>query len=167
MQRKSYKKKWPKQNLGELIAFLDRQHPEGINLSDVSDVTGMSVKALSYIFIHDDMKLSMAEKFYRCYGYELQLLFPMKDYSMYGIVGAPTIIQKRREYPNAGNLQGLVTYMNDSNMSPNALMTKMGKNVSILLRALKKGDIFISTLYEILDELNIDILWNTKKIEKQ
>ena len=160
-ERKAYIKSWPRQNLAELLQFLEQRHPGGLKLRDFSERSGLTQQYASSIFRRDDMRLSLAEKIADTYGYQLKLYFPQKEYK-FGIV--PEGLSKyRKDYPNAGNLSGLAKYMQDSMRTINSLSEAVGLNYSVIKDAFNKGDIYISTLYKILKNLNIQVLWSFEK----
>lgn len=156
----SYQKKWQdKVNyLSELLSFLESQHPEGIALKKVAEKLDCSAQHVSQLFIKDDTKLSTIVKIVACYGYELHLFFPEKNY-LYGDKPAP-----HRLFPDAGLLSGLANYINDSNMTANSVSNMTGLSFDIVNGALTKGDIKISNLYAITDALGINIYWQYEKI---
>ena len=153
MKPNCYNKHWPRQNLAELLRFLDRMHPEGLSLKTVSEKIRHTQQYVSQTFMKDDMKLSKAEMIARCYGYSLRLMYPKKD---------PLLIDRSQHYrtfPNSGNLHGLVEYLNDSNISINHMSQRIGKANSVITEAFNKGDIMLSTLYEIIRNLGIEVYW--------
>lgn len=161
--KRPYKKHWPNQNLNELITFLETQFPGGMSCTDLAAAIGLSQQRISALFKKDDLKLSQAESIVEKFGYTLTLYFPKKeyfitDYRPFGIV-------KMKEYPNAGNLYGLYEYMRDSNISVNMMSKTLEMTYSVIDRAFKTGDIQISTLYEILKVLGIEVLWSFDKID--
>ncbi|MBQ8482887.1 MAG: hypothetical protein IJ504_01120 [Bacteroidales bacterium] len=156
------KKAWPRKNLKELIAFIEEQHGYEPSLEELSQKTGLSVANISAIFIRDDMKLSRAEAIARKYGHELKLFFPLKEYP---IEWESHI--SRREFPNAGNLSGLIKYMYDSNISINHMSRRINRSHMMINKAFSKGDIFISSLNQIIDNLNIDVIWMFEKMTKE
>lgn len=156
---KSYKKSWPRKNLGALVNFLEEQHPEGINLYVVADKLGITEQAVSYIFVKDDMKLSRAQEIAAAYGYSIMLYFPEKTYPE-GIIPPPM----KYKFENAGQLSGLVKYISDCNYSIGFVSKMIGMNPQMILTAFKKGEIFISNLYSIVNALGINVIWKFYKI---
>lgn len=152
--------KWPRQNLKELIAFIEEQHGCEPTLENISERAGLSAANISAYFVRDDMKLSRAEEIVRKYGYELKLFFPLKEYPF----GWETHIS-RKEFPNAGNLTGLVKYIYDSNITINHMRKRIGRSYAMITKAFTTGDIFLSNLYLMTNNLNIDVLWIFEKIE--
>lgn len=149
------KKSWKRIVLKDLIAFIESQHGGGeTSLMDISEATGISTRNISAMFNKDDMRLSRAEAIAGQYGYRLKLYFPLKEYPH--ISGHHAI---RNKYPNAGNLQGLIQYMDDSNISINYLSMKTGLNRRLIDRAFHSGDIFLSTLHKIMVNLKAEALW--------
>ena len=157
-KRGPYTKHWPRQNLGEFLNFLDRIYPEGYSLQDLSEVTGMTVANLSQMFIRDDAKLSKMEYLASRFGYTLTLFYPQKTRFLSDFHSG-----NAREYPNAGNLAGLAKYIQDSNISINHMSVRVGRAFCLISNAFKKGDIKLSALYEILKNLNINVIWNYEK----
>lgn len=158
MKRRINAKHWPRKNLGELLNFLERQHPEGLAIINIANKLGITQQSVSGMFMKDDIKLSRAEEIADAYGYELKLYFPKRE-SIFGIT-PPMSLLKEKEYPNIGNLAGLYKYLLDSNITLNHISQRIGMSFGVVQRAFSKGDIFISTLYEILKELNIDVYWS-------
>lgn len=156
----SYKKRWPGKNLGELLNFLEDRHPDGISLKSLSAELGMTIGAISNIFIRDDLKLSKAEEIVRAYGYELHLFFPVRTYP----VGF-TPPQSDRSFENAGNIAGLAKYIYDSNWTINSVSKNMDIYPTVLTNAFTKGDILLSSLYKITDALGICFFWRFEKLE--
>lgn len=154
-QRPSYKKSWPGKTLGELLNFLNERHPEGIYIKEVAARLGTTCQNISWMFSKDDMKLSKAEEIANRYGYTLRLYFPLRTY-MNGITVPPA----RRVFPNAGNLSGLVQYIYDSNYSINFVALQMNCSPSLLARAFNTGDVLLSTMYRITDQLGINVIWS-------
>lgn len=151
----SYRKAWKGEVLGELLDFIARQHDGCIpSLKDISKITGLSVGNISAMFLRDDMKLSRMEEIVNCYGYKLKLFFPLREYP---VKWNNAVEQKK--YPNAGNLQGLVEYLHDSNITVNYMACRIGRTRFLIESAFNSGDIFLSTLKAIIENLNIEILW--------
>ena len=155
----AYTKTWPRKNLGELLNFLERMHPEGLSLKALSEKIGITPGAVSNLFIHDDMKLSRAEEIARRYGYELHLYFPVRTFN--GIVRPP---EHGMTFEGAGNLRGLMMYIYDSNWSVNYVARNMGIWPAMLFRAMKTGDILISNLYKVADSMDIVFHWEWEPI---
>lgn len=157
-----YTKSWPRKNLGELLNFLEQMHPEGISLKALSAKLGMTPGAISNIFMRDDMKLSKAESIVRAYGYELKLFFPTRTFPE-GI----TPPQHGKTFDTAGNLQGLARYIYDGNRTINYVAHSMGMYATMLSNSIKKGDIFLSKLYNVTDSMGICFYWKYIKQEQQ
>lgn len=155
-----YTKKWPRKNLGELVNFLELQHPEGLSLRSLADDLDVTAQTVSRTFIRDDMKLSRAEEIAKAYGYELKLFYTEKEFLF-----EPINPVKRKNFPNAGNLAGLIKYIYDCNYSVAYVCTLANMNYNILMAALTNGDIFVSRLYEIVNALKIEVLWIFDKID--
>lgn len=161
-RKKCYKKAWPRKNLGEVVNFLERIHPEGLNLNTLARELNTTEQAVSYIFNKDDMKLSKAQFIAETYGYHISLFFPEKTYP--GGLSAPP---PKRIFRNAGELTGLAKYISDSNYSISFVSMRAGKTSQMLMNALTTGDIYISNLYVILEALGITVIWKfIKKINK-
>lgn len=158
MARKPYTKRWPRKNLGEFLNFLDRIYPEGYSLQDLSEATGMTQQNLSQMFTRDDAKLSKIEYLAGKYGYVLTLYYPQKTRLLESLH-----TRKECTYVNAGNLAGLQKYIQDSNITINHMSDRVGRNFCVIANAFKKGDIKLSALYEILKNLNINVIWNFEK----
>jgi hypothetical protein len=151
---KSYNKHWPKKNLGEIVNFIEKQFPQGLYISVIAKKLDKTPQYISGLFNKDDMKLSKAEEIADIFGYRLRLYFPVKEYP-WGMQ-AP---EPKRPFPNAGNLTGLVRYLSDSNITVNNMSKRIGKSNSVLTDAFNKGDILISTLYLIINNLDIEVIW--------
>ena len=164
MKRTAYTKKWPAKHLGEMIHFLESQHKDGLNIMNIAEKTGLTPQYVSALFHKDDMKLSRAEKFANDYGYTLKLYFPQKEFKFGPILISQT---KRKEYPNAGNLSGLAKYLADSNITIHRFCKENNMSNSILSTAFKNGDIFVSTLYIIVEALGIDFVWSFEKMNHE
>ena len=152
--RHIHKKAWPRKFLNEIISFIEEQHGYEPSLDDISKKTGLSVANISALFMRDDMKLSRAEDIARKYGCELRLFFPLKEYPIEWESHV-----SRREFPNAKNLSGLVKYLYDSNITINHMSKRIGRSNMMIMKAFSTGDIFLSNLYQIIDNLNIDVIW--------
>lgn len=146
---------WPQNNLVEVISFLNRQHPDGIRATYVSERLGVTPQAVSSILKSDDASLAWLERMAKAYGYVLCLRFPTRTYKA-AIVSTPVNLSK---YPSARNLSGLVEYSRDANLTINALAKKTGLGNRIIKRAFEKGDIKISNLKRITKALGINIDW--------
>lgn len=155
---KVHKKAWPGKVLGEVISFIEREHGCIPSLETIAEKTGLSTAVISAMFMRDDMKLSRAEYIASCYGYELKLFFPIKEYPLGWEVHAA-----KRNFPNAGNLSGLARYLHDSNITVFNMSKRIGRNIMMLTNALTKGDIFLSNLEQITENLNIKVLWIYEK----
>lgn len=153
-KRHAYAKRWPGKNLGELLNFLDRMHPEGLTLEALGRQMGMTPGAVSNLFMRDDMKLSKAEAIVRSYGYELKLFFPVRTFAE-GIEPP----KHGKTFDGAGNLKGLAQYIYDSNWTINYVATEMGMYNKMLTSAIKRGDIFLSKLYAVTNALGIYFIW--------
>lgn len=155
------KKKWPAQNLEELICFLEDQYPEGnIPLEDVSRRLGESRASVSSMFCKDDMKLSKAEKIVSCYGHRLRLFFPVNDEEK-----TDEAEPSQKRYRAAGNLKGMADCMNDSGETFYSLAKRMKMTRDVLSNAFRKGDMRISTLYAVIDALGKYVIWKFDKIQ--
>jgi len=156
------RKKWPRKVLGELANFIEQFYPEGISLTDVARDLDTTPQAISNMFRRDDMKLSRAEEIAAKYGYELKLYYPVRKYED-GYQPPPP----RRSYPNAGNLSGLLKYMQDSDYSMNFVAERSHLSTGVLTKAFEKGDILLSTLYNILDNINLYVTWKYEKTDNK
>ena len=154
----SKKKKWPRQNLGELVSFLEMQYPEGLTIEAIAQRLGVTPQGVSNLFRKDDMKLSRAEEIAKIYGYKLVIYYPVRVYND-GYVPCTPI----HSYPNAKNLSGLVKYIQDSEYYVSFVAEKSGMNPITLLNAFKKGDIQLSRLNAVLDTLGIWAKWTFVK----
>lgn len=152
------KKKWPRKILGELINFLEEMTPEGISLLAISGRTGASPSSISNAFVRDDMKLSKAEEIASRYGYALKLFFPVRRHEDGYVPAKP-----KKEYPDAGNLTGLIKYIQDSEYSITFVAERNDISPNVLNRAFKSGDISLNTLYRVLDSLNLCVIWRFEK----
>lgn len=154
---RTYKKQWPLRNLVHMHSFITRFHPEGLNLKSISEKTGLSQSMISHYFVKDDMPLKKCEEIARTYGYRLTLFFPYSEF-------LPQHPETMREYPNAGNLQGLVTYLSQRNITLNHLRLRIHKSPTMMKKALETGNIKLSMLYLVARELKIHIEWEFEKI---
>lgn len=161
--RKSLKKKWPRKNLGELINFIESKETDGLTLDALSQRLGVSKGSISNVFCHDDMKLSRAEEISSIYGYRLSIYFPTP---YYGFEDGMEPCEKKRAFPNAGNLTGLINYIQQSDLTISYAAVKTGVSPNVLYRAFNTGDIMISTLNRCTDALNIRTIWEFEKINK-
>lgn len=159
-RHKVYEKTWPRKNLSEIINFLETIYPEGVVGKTLAADLGVTPQSISGLFSNDDMKLSKAESIARSYGYELKLFFPLHQRLEWFTPPPP-----RHNFPNAGNLSGLVQYVNDSGYSVSYTASKIGKDPNMLFRAFHKGDIKISILNRLLDALGICAIWKFEKIK--
>lgn len=154
------KKRWPRKVLGELANFLEQFYPQGLSLLDIAKDLNTTPQAISNMFRRDNMKLSKAEEIVRAYGYRLELFYPVRVFADGYQPPAPV-----RLYPNAGNLKGLVKYIQDSEYSVTFVAEQSKLSTSVLTTAFTKGDIQLSTLYDVLDELGIYVTWKWFKID--
>ena len=157
-----YKKCWPRKNLGEVVLFLESIHPEGLSINVIGKEIGMTPGAVSNMFMKDNMRLSKAEEIARKYGYTLTLLFPTKTYPE-GIE-AP---KHGRTFERAGNLAGLAMYIYDSRKTVNSVANEMGIWPTMLVNAMKTGDIFLDKLYKVTDHLRIGVQWIYEKNDEK
>ena len=157
---KTRKKKWPGKNLGELINFLEEQYPDGIPIKDVAERLGVTQSSISQMFRLDDTRLSKAEWIAGRYGYRIDLFFPKRKYEDGYVPAKP-----RMSYPDAGNLLGLVNYIQDSEYTITFVAEKTGVTRGVFTKAFQSGDISISLLYQILDILGLCVIWKFTKIE--
>lgn len=154
-------KKWPRKNLGELIDFLEKVNPEGISLHTLAEKFSVTRASISNMFNKDEMKLSKAEEIARLYGHSLTLFFPQRVHKD-GFVPPPP----KREFPNAGNLTGLVKYIQDSDYSIAWVAEVNGFSPNVLTRAFENGDISIRTLKRINDNLGLCVIWKFEPLPK-
>lgn len=110
---------------------------------------------MSAILKRDDAGLTWSERSARAFGYRLCLIYP--DFSFRRVALNNHV--KCAEYPDAGNLSGLVHYAKCNNLSINSLSHRAGVNYRIIERAFRKGDIMISYLQHIEKSLGIQIKW--------
>ena len=159
MSTRIKKKKWPRKNLGELLNFLEEQHPDGISLNDLAEKMDMERGGVSNMFRKDDARLSKVEQIARQYGYELKLFFPVRHLEEGYIPRPPRI-----HYENSGNLAGLAKYMQDSEFSFPLIADGIGVSPGVLHRAFRSGDIKLSTFNALIDMLGICVIWKFLKI---
>lgn len=152
------KNKWPRKNLGELANFLEEMHPEGLSLSAVAKKLGVQQGAVSNFFRHDDMHLSRIEEIAGIYGYSLHLYFPVRKLEEGYEPRKP-----RTTFENAGALEGLVKYIQDSEYSIPFIAEQMKISPNTIRNAFRKGDIMVSTLNQMLDALGICMIWKFEK----
>lgn len=152
------KKKWPKKNLGELISFIEQFHPGGVSLEVLAGELETTPQGVSNMFRRDDMKLSRAEEIVRLYGYELKIYYPVREFVDGYIPPEP-----KKHYPKAGNLSGLVKYIQDSEWSFSFVAEQSKLSPSTLTKAFTKGDILLSTLNNVVDSLGIVTVWRYEK----
>lgn len=145
---------WPNQTLKEVISFLSRQHLGGVRVAVVGERIGMTPQAVSAILHKDDTSLLWAENLARKYGYTLRIEYTLPD-----------CIQSRGNgkveelYPRTGNLVGLASYAISRGLTINSLAKNVNMNYRVIERALKTGNIQISTLQTILNRLGITVKW--------
>lgn len=152
------KKIWPRIILNELVSFIEEQHGGIPSLEEISKITGLSARNISAMFLRDDMKLRRAEEIVQAYGYELKLFFPLKEYPYdWG-----TYVS-RRQFTNSGNLTGLVKYLHDSNITLNHMSKRIDCSHTVLENAFDTGNILLSNLSKISENLNIKVLWIYEK----
>ncbi len=145
---------WPAKNLGEVIAFLSRQHPDGITIRAVSERMNITPQAVSARLKSDDASLSWVENLAQKYGYVLIFRWYVSE-----CAGLNHIENPADKFPHARNLLGIAQYAVSYNMSINALASKLSMNYRVVERALKTGDIKISTLTAVIKKLNIRVEW--------
>lgn len=161
MNPKAYNKpKWPRKNLGEVVNFLEDRHPDGLSLKAVADTIGAKPESVSNTFRRDDMRLSRAERLAECYGYRLVISYPVRRLDEGYEPAAP-----RKTYDNAGNLAGLVKYINDSEYGIPFVAEKAGITANTVRHAFTTGDTMISTLNRMLDALGIFAMWKFEKVQ--
>ncbi len=123
-------------------------------MTDLAARLGGKPGNISHMFSRDDMKLSKAEQIASAFGYHLQLFFPKRNPD--DTFGATPY---KFDFPNAGNLTGLVDYIRESGYSITFFSERTGVGRTILQRAFTIGDIRISTLSKIVDETGMCIIW--------
>ena len=162
MKKSTYKKHWPKKNLGELVNFLEARYGGAISLNELAGDLGNTVGSWSNLFNRDDMKLTKAEAIARHYGYSLTLMFPERIFeSGYH----PPV--RVRPCTTAGNLTGMYLWIRDSGMTLKQVADRMGITPNVITKAFKTGDILISTLYLFTDTFGITVLWEFNKEEQK
>ena len=162
MRLETYRKHWPRKNLGDLVNFLEEQYPEGLSLAALAEEFQVTKGSISNMFNKDDMKLSKAEAIARHYGYELKLFFPLKRYPEEYMPP----VRIKETFPNAGNLMGMYIYIRDCGMRLVDAARRCDLTKKVLQEALTKGDIQISVLNKFLDGFEICAIWKFNKIEK-
>lgn len=155
------KKKWPAENLSELVTFLDEMNPNGIAVRDMSRRTGLTQQYISWMMMRDDCKLSTAIRIALDYGYRLEIVAPegKKPWE-------PVKNFKHKDFPNAGPLSGVADFLNTEqiNLSEAARRAKISRTGFEL--ALKRGDAMVGTIKRIAAGLGIYLEWKFIKIEK-
>ena len=142
---------WPANTLGELVSFLSTQHPGGLSATAISEVCNVTPQTISQRFLRDDTDLSVVEEMVRAYGFELELTFSKKAKGL--------TVLPRKQYPNAGNLQGLVGILSREQVGICAVSERIGVDYSAVARAFKRGKIKISLLKEIIAAYGIEMEW--------
>ncbi len=160
MERKTRRRGWPGKNLKPFVELIESVCPEDYTLKTLSEMTGEKVSTLSNILNRDDMKLSKAEKIAQALGYKLRLYFPVR-----ARIGLDFSVRKE-DYPQAGNLTGLAKYLYDSNISIDRMCKRLGRAHSVLKNAFANGDIALSTLMNVIDNLGIDIIWKFESLNE-
>ena len=145
---------WPNQTLKEIISFLLRQHPGGVRVAAVSAMVGMTPQAVSAILHKDDTSLLWAENLAHKYGHTLLLEYTLPD-----CIQDKGNSNTEERYPEAGNLIGLARYAVSRGFTINSLANYLNMNYRVIERALKTGNIQISTLQTILNRLGITVKW--------
>lgn len=147
---------WPSHTLQELVSFLDNQHPGEKGLvRTVSERIGVTPQSISAVFRKDDASLAWVENVAASYGYELRLSFPEMEQK--GTVIPSRVVSM--DYPDAGQLAGLVECVRRSNMTINALSRRMKVSHHTVDRAFETGDIKISVLKRMACVLGIKVQW--------
>jgi len=127
----------------------------------VSERLGITAQAVSAVFKKDDASLAWVEKVAAAYGFQLRLVFPEVTFS-----GA--VLQSRvetMEFPNAGNLAGLLECVRQKNLTIHALSCMMHISPHTVMRAFETGDMKISLLKRMARSLHIDIRWDWTQLE--
>ena len=154
----SKRKRWPRATLGPFVDFLESMHPEGINEDAVGSLIGMSAQSISSMFMKDNARLSRVENIVRCYGMELRLIYiPEKPY----LEGNNNLYN----FPNAGNLYGIVEHCNRTNRTLNAIASEVGCKRDTIKHALDKGDIMLDILERITFAVGLRVKWTFLKID--
>lgn len=161
-ENRCLKKKWPRKNLGQLVNFLERTESEGLSLEVLAKRLGVTKGSISNVFCHDDMKLSRAEEIAKLYGHRLSIYYPVQ---YYGFEDGLVPCEKKKAFPNAGNLTGLINYIQQSDFNIAYTAKLAGLSPNILYRAFNCGDIMISTLNRCTDALGITSIWEFEKIQ--
>ncbi len=153
---------WPAHTLSEVVDFLHSRHPseQGV-VRAASERLGVSPQAVSAVFRRDDANLSWAEGLAAAYGYRLRLVYP--EYEFKGVSMSDRVVGFN--YPEAGNMAGLVKYAKSNNLTINALAQRAGVNYCVIGRAFGKGDIKISTLKGLCRRLGIEFSWKWEPID--
>lgn len=129
---------WPANTLRELVSFLSTQHPGGLSATAIGKVCNVTPQTISQRFLRDDTDLSVVEEMARAYGFELELTFSKKAKGL--------TVLPRKQYPNAGNLQGLVGILSREQVGIRAVSERIGVDYSAVARAFNRGKIKISLL---------------------
>ena len=145
---------WPEKNLKELISFLSCQHPGGIRVRAVCEKVGITPQAVSAILHKDDTSLLWVEKLACKYGYKLRL-----EYTIPKCMQDKGDQDATKQYPNAGNLAGLASYATSRGFTINTVAKHLNMNYRVVGRALKTGNIQLSTFHSILNRLDIEVEW--------
>ncbi len=152
---------WPAHTLSEVVDFLHSQTPGAQRVvCAASERLGVSPQSVSAVFRRDDANLSWVERLSAAFGYRLRLGYPAFEYR--GVSISDRIV--RGDYPDAGNLSGLVGFAKSRNLTINALSLKVGVNHRTINRAFTKGDIKISTLKDICRQLGFEVTWSWEPI---
>lgn len=157
-ERKTY---GPRDDLLKVRTFI--AHEQGrdgqkIDMTAMSKTTGLPYKGISRMFRVGDMRLSRAEAIGRAYGAHLRLLFPARpemDWIEERIRTSPITESDRK----SGNLMGLKKYMEAMKITVNRASIRMGRSRKMLRQAFDTGDIKISNLGDICEELGISCIW--------
>lgn len=147
---------WSAHTLHELVSFLGTQHQGGERMvCAISEKLGVTPQSVSAIFMKDDASLAWVDKVAAAYGYKLRLSFP--EIAQKGSVMSSRVASM--DYPNSGELAGMVECVKKSNMTINALANKINVNYHTVDRAFKTGNIKISILKRMAHALGIDVQW--------